>query len=271
MTAVTVGTAGDRPAILELTPRRVVGDILILAWRNLLKFSRNVRLMVLSTIQPLSQMVLFAYVFNRVATVPGVSYKQFVIPGVLVQTVVLAAMRTGVAVSDDLDTGMMDRFRTLPIARSAVLIGRTVSDTARLAVQTTLLVLIAAFLIGFHFREGVAKAGGLVLVVVAFGMALTSFSGWVGLSVDDPETAQTSLLVPVLPLVFTSSAFAPVNRLPGWMQPVARWNPVTSAVDLSRSLAIGGPLVRPFEKFVVWVAVITVVFTTLGVRRYRKA
>jgi ABC-2 type transport system permease protein/oleandomycin transport system permease protein len=261
----------DRPPTLPLTPPLVVSDILVLAWRNLVKFTRNVRLMVLSTIQPLSQLALFAFVFNGVATVPGVTYKQFVVPGVLVQTVVIAAMRTGVAVSDDFHTGMMDRFRSLPIARSAVLVGRTVSDTTRIALQTILIVILAETVVGFHFREGPLRAVGVVLVVVSFGMALTAFSGWVGLSVDDPETAQTSLIVPVLPLVFSSSAFAPVSRLPGWMQPVARYNPVTSAVDLTRSLAIGGPLTTPFEHFVLWVVGITVVFTFLGVRRYRRA
>jgi ABC-2 type transport system permease protein/oleandomycin transport system permease protein len=254
----------------KLTTASVVNDTLVLAWRNLVKFRRNNRLMLLSTVQPLTQMVLFAYVFNAVATVPGVSYKEFVVPGVLVQTVVLAAMRTGVAVAVDLDTGMMDRFRTLPIARSAVLVGRTVSDTARIALQTVLLVLISVTLIGFHFHEGWIRAVGVVLVIIAFGMALTAFSGWIGLCVDDPETAQTSLLVPIIPLVFTSSAFAPVSRLPEWMQPFARANPVTSAVDLTRSLALGGPLAWPFAKFTVSVVVITTVFTVLGVRRYRR-
>jgi ABC transporter DrrB family efflux protein len=179
-------------------------------------------------------------------------------------------MRTGVAVSVDLETGMMDRFRTLPIARSAVLVGRTISDTARIALQTIVLVAISVGVIGFHFREGPIRAAGVVLVIVCFGVALTAFSGFVGLCVDDPETAQTSLMVPIMPLVFTSSAFAPVSRLPSWMQPFARFNPVTSAVDLTRSLAIGGPLAWPFERFVLSVVLVTTLFTFLGVRRYRR-
>lgn len=254
----------------EVGRQRVLVDISVLAWRNLVKFSRNRRLMILSTIQPLAQLILFAYVFNGIAHVPGVSYREFVIPAVLIQTVVLSAMRTGVAVADDLDTGMMDRFRSLPIARSSVLVGRTVSDTLRLAVQTVLLVGIA-LLIGFRFHEGVLPAFGVVVVVVAFGMAFTTVAGWVGLRSGDPETAQTALLVPVLPLVFTSSAFSPVSQLPGFMQPIARWSPVTAAVDSARSLAIGGPRLVPIIHFVIWVTAITVVFTFLGVRRYRRA
>jgi len=136
--------------------------------------------------------------------------------------------------------------------------------------QTVLLVLIA-LAIGFRFDEGFVQACGVVVTVVAFGLAFTALAGWVGLCVGDPETAQTALLVPVLPLVFASSAFSPVNRLPGFMQPVATWNPVTSAVDLSRSLAIGGPLLVPFVHFALWVTAITVLFTYLGVRRYRRS
>ncbi|HKA03633.1 MAG TPA: ABC transporter permease, partial [Acidimicrobiales bacterium] len=237
----TVDPLVQRPAARAIAPPRVVFDVLLLAWRNLVKFGRNRRLMVLSTIQPVAQLVLFAFVFNGIAHVEGVSYRQFVVPAVLIQTVVLAAMRTGVAVADDLDKGMIDRFRSLPISRSAVLVGRTVSDTLRLALQTVLLVIIS-IAIGFQFEEGFAEACGVVAVVVVFGLAFTSFAGWVGLRTGDPETAQTALLVPVLPLVFTSSAFSPVDRLPGFMQPIARANPVTAAVDLARSLSIGGPL-----------------------------
>jgi ABC-2 type transport system permease protein/oleandomycin transport system permease protein len=254
----------------QVSQPRVLFEVCVLAWRNLVKFSRNPRLMVLSTIQPLAQLILFAYVFNGIAHVQGVSYREFVIPAVLIQAVTLSAMRTGVAVADDLDSGMIDRFRSLPIARSAVLVGRTVSDTLRLALQSMLLLLVAV-LIGFDFREGALRAGGLFLVVVSFGVAFTSFAGWVGLRLPDPETAQTALLVPVLPLVFTSSAFSPVSRLPGFMQGAARANPVTAAVDTARSLSLGGPLLTPFLHFVAWVVGITVVFTTLGVRRYRRA
>lgn len=268
MTPLT--SVAGRPAPIAITFASVVSDNLILAWRNLVKFRRNRRLMLMSTVQPLIQMIMFAFVFNSVATVPGVPYKQFVVPGVLVQTVALAAMRTGIAVSVDLDTGMMDRFRTLPIARSAVLVGRTLSDTARIGIQTLVLVLIAVVLVGFRFSEGFIRAIGVVAVIIIFGLALTAFSGWVGLCVDDPETAQTALMLPIMPLVFTSSAFAPVSRLPEWMQLFARVNPATAAVDLSRSLAIGGPLVWPFERFAISVVLITIVFTILGVRRYRR-
>ena len=166
--------------------------------------------------------MLFAYVFGAVANVGrGISYKDFVVPAVLVQTMVFAAMGSGVGIATDLHTGMIDRFRSLPIARSAFLLGRTVSDSSRLGVQAVLLVM-ASLLIGFRFHAGVPAAIGMTVVVVLFGMALCSFSAWIGLSIGDPEAVQAAVFIPILPLVFTSSAFAPVSRLPGWMQPLAR-------------------------------------------------
>src|SRR5260370_24231936 len=133
---------------------------------------------------------------------------------------------------------MMDRFRSLPIARSAFLAGRPPSDSVRLGIQS-LLPVAASLASGFSFHNGIAGAVGMVVVVILFGMALSAFWSWIGLAVKAPETVQPALFIPVLPLVFTSSAFAPVSRLPGWMQPVARYNPITSAIDTARGLALG--------------------------------
>src|SRR5207245_3072244 len=133
------------------------------------------------TIQPLMQLVLLAYVFGAVANVGhGINYKDFVVPAVLVQTMVFAAMGSGVGIANDLHTGMIDRFRSLPIARSAFLVGRTTSDSVRLGIQSLLLVL-AATIIGFRFHNGPIAAAGMIVVVVLFGMALTAFSAWPGL------------------------------------------------------------------------------------------
>ncbi len=260
-----------------LPPRRVLADIALIAGRNLRKVVRNSRLIVFSTIQPLMQLILFAYVFAAVARVPGLSYKDFVVPAVLVQTMTFSAMGTGVGIANDMQTGMVDRFRSLPIARSAFLVGRTTSDSLRLGIQSLILV-AAALLIGFRFHAGLPAAAGMVVVLVLFGMALTAFSAWVGLSVGDPETVQAAVFIPILPLIFTSSAFAPVSRLPGWMQPIARVNPITSAIDTARGLALGdGTLYRVSHThlhtaawhFSLWWILIVAVFTALAVRRYR--
>lgn len=269
-------TAEQRAA---LGPARVAADTWLLAQRNLQRVVRSTGLIVFSTIQPLMQLVLFAYVFTAVATIgPGLDYRDFVVPAVLVQSVAFASMGSGVGIAYDLESGMIDRFRVLPIARSAFLVGRTVSDSLRLGIQAVMLVL-AALVIGFDFRTGVPGALGLVAIIVLFGVALSAFSGYVGLRVGDPEAVQSALFIPVLPLTFTSSAFAPIERLPSWMQEVARWNPVTAAIDSARGLALGDDVLFRISEihvgtalwhFAAWWLVIVGVFTTLAVRRYRR-
>jgi len=262
-----------------LPPRRVLADIGILAERNLRRVMRNTGLIVFSTIQPLMQLILFAYVFTAVATVGGgISYKDFVVPAVLVQSMTFAAMGSGVGIAYDLQSGMINRFRVLPIARSAFLIGRTASDSLRLGLQSLMLV-AAALLIGFRFQNGFWSAVGMVIVIVLFGIALTTFSAWIGLAIGDPETVQPAVFIPVLPLVFTSSAFAPVDQLPEWMQPLATINPITAAIDAARGLALGSDtlervsnvtLTQALIEFAIWWVVIVGVFTWLAVRRYRR-
>jgi ABC-2 type transport system permease protein/oleandomycin transport system permease protein len=268
-------TIEDRAA---LGPPRVLADILLVARRNLLKVRRSPGLIVFSTIQPLMQLVLFVFVFGAIAHVgPGISYKDFVVPAVLVQALAFSAMGSGVGIAYDLQSGMIDRFRSLPIARSAFLVGRTLSDSVRLGIQSLLLV-AAALLIGFRFHNGLPSAVGMIVVIVMFGMSLTAFSAWVGLAVKDPETVQPAVFIPVLPLVFTSSAFAPVSRLPGWMQPIARVNPVTFAINTARGFALGDEtlyrvshvhLSTALTQFLVSWVLIVGVFTALAVRRYR--
>lgn len=271
-----MATAEQRAA---LGPGRVIADIWLLAQRNLRRVLRSTGIIVFSTIQPLMQLVLFAYVFTSVATIgSGLAYRQFVVPAVLVQAVTFSSMASGVGIAYDLESGMVDRFRALPIARSAFLVGRTVSDSLRLGIQAVMLVL-ASLVIGFDFRTGVAGAVGLVVVIVLWGVAMSAFSGYVGLRVGDPEAVQSALFIPVLPLTFTSSAFAPIERLPEWMQGIARWNPVTATIDSARGLALGDDVLYRVSNihlgtalwhFAAWWLVIVGVFTTLAVRRYRR-
>jgi ABC transporter DrrB family efflux protein len=280
MTTITRPVAMPTPEERAALPlRRVLADIGLMAWRNLRRVVRNTGLIVFSTIQPLMQLILFAYVFTAVARIGGgISYKDFVVPAVLIQSITFAAMGSGVGIAYDLQSGMIDRFRALPIARSAFLVGRIVSDSLRLGIQAVLLVL-ASLVIGFTFHNGVLGAIGMVVVIVMFGMALTSFSSWIGLRVGDPEAVQPAVFIPILPLVFTSSAFAPVSRLPGWMQPLAEVNPITSAIDTARGLALGDDVLFRLSdvhlseaalRFGAWWIVIVGLFTWLSVRRYRK-
>jgi ABC-2 type transport system permease protein/oleandomycin transport system permease protein len=270
-----VSTATERAA---LPLSRILRDIGLVAGRNLRKTIRNTGLVVFSTLQPLMQLVLFVEVFGSVIHLRGVPYQDYVVPAVLVQTMTFSSMGSGIGIANDLQTGMIDRFRSLPIARSAFLVGRTMSDSLRLGIQALLLVL-ASLVLGFNFHSGVPSAVGMIVVIVLFGLALATFSAWVGLTLGDPETVQAAVFVPLLPLVFTSSAFAPISSLPGWMQPIARINPITAAIDLARGLALGSDKLQQVSHislgtaawhFAVWWFGIVIVFTTLAVRRYRK-
>jgi ABC-2 type transport system permease protein/oleandomycin transport system permease protein len=267
-----------------------ISDINQIAGRNLRKLMRTPQLIVFSTIQPVMFLLLFSFVFSGVAGGRVPFYKSFIVPTVLVQTLTFAASASGVGLATDLQSGMIDRFRALPIARSAVLIGRTVSDTSRILFQAVLLMFVAV-LIGFRFPAGLLRGLIMLAVAVLFGIGLSVFSAWIGLTLRDPETVQVAGFVPLFPLIFASSGFSPINQLPGWMQEFARINPFTAAVDTMRGLALGDHYAKTLRpKFgaaadqfnfqhhlassalhlVLWLVAIIVVFTALAVRQYRQ-
>jgi ABC-2 type transport system permease protein/oleandomycin transport system permease protein len=254
---------------------RVLADAGLLAQRNLRKTSRNFRFMMVATIQPMLQLVLFAFVFGGIVDIPN--YRSMIVPAVLVQTVTFSATSSGLGIANDLNAGMVERLRSLPIARSAFLVGRIVADAVRLTLQAVLLVAVAG-LIGFRFENGFLCGVASVAVIVLLAVALTSFTTWVGFVVREVETVQAATFIPMLPLIFASSAFSPVRNLPAALRPLASWNPVTAAVDTARGLAMGEralvafgspDLVTSALHFGLWWVAIVVVFTTLSVRRYR--
>lgn len=261
-------------AVAQLPERASLGwavkDILALTKRNLLRYSRVPQLLVFSTIQPVMFVLLFAYVFGGAISVPSGSYIDFLIPGILVQTVVFGSTQTGVGLAEDLSRGMVDRFRSLPMARSAVLAGRTLSDMAR-NLFVVLLMLGVGTLIGFRFHAGFLSAAAAVLLVVAFGFAFSWISALIGLAIKDVETTQVAGFVWVFPLVFASSMFVPVETMPGWLQGFARVNPVSNCVDAMRALSLGGPVTTEVLQAVAWIAAILVVFVPLAVARYRRS
>jgi daunorubicin resistance protein C len=229
-------------------------------------------------------LLLFSFVFSGVAGGSVPFYKSYIVPTVLVQTLAFAATASGVGLATDLQSGMIDRFRSLPIARSAVLVGRTLSDTLRILFQGVLLIAVAV-IIGFRFPAGVGRGVVMLVVSVLFGVGLSVFSAWIGLTLRDPETVQVAGFIPMFPLIFASSGFSPINQLPGWMREFARLNPVTAAVDTMRGLGLGDHYAKQFHNpafnfqrhlgssmwhLAAWWAVLVVVFTTLAVRQYRK-
>jgi ABC-2 type transport system permease protein len=247
-----------------------ISDTAVMARRNLLKYPRLPSLLMFSTVQPIMFVLLFAYVFGGAIDIPGVSYIDFLMPGIFVQTVVFGSTNTGIGLAQDLDGGMIDRFRSLPMARSAVLLGRTLSDAVR-NLFVVLLMTAVGLLIGFRFHAGLGRALLAILIAITFGFAFSWISAWIGVSVRDVESAQAAGFIWVFPLVFASSAFVPTETMPAWLEAFAEHNPVTVTVNALRSLVLGGPALADVLGSLVWSAAILAVFGPLAVAKYRHA
>ena len=251
-----------------------VVDILAVTGRNLIRYVRVPSLLVFSTIQPVMFVLLFRYVFgSAIVQDPTFHYPyvDYLMPGIFVQTVIFGSTQTGVGLAEDLTKGMIDRFRSLPIARSAVLAGRTLSDTVRNAF-VVLLMGVVGYLVGFRIHTGVVPAVGGVALALLFGLAFSWISALIGLAVKDVESTQAASFVWIFPLVFASTAFVPLKALPGWLQAWAKINPVSVTVDSLRALLTGWPSqTYHLAIAVAWVLGILVVFVPLSVNRYRRS
>ncbi|MGZ4691568.1 MAG: ABC transporter permease [Acidimicrobiia bacterium] len=269
---MTTTTAPDLE-LREATPRPV-GDALTMAWRNLLNIRRNPQLLVFATIQPVIFVLMFRYVFGGAiaASWDGhpVPYVDFLMPGIFVQTVVFGSLTTGVGLAEDLHKGLIDRFRSLPIARSAVLVGRTWADLVR-NFFVVVLMAVVGFLVGWRINTNVFGLIACMALVLAFAYTLSWVFAIVGLSAPDAETAQAASFPILAPLVFASSAFVPVSSMPGWLQVFAEHQPVTAVVDAARALTLGGPTRTYVIEALAWIVGIVVVCAPLAVRRYRRA
>ncbi len=264
-----------QPLRRHLSPRQLRGDFTdarVVSVRNLRHFVRQPDLLVFSTIQPIMFVLLFTYVFGGAIShsLPqGVSYIDYLLPGILVQSVTFRASQTAVGLSDDLKLGVIDRFRSMPMARSAVLIGRTAADFVR-NVLIIVLMIIVGYIIGFRFQAGFAQALGCIAVVSAFGLALSWIFAFVALSVRSAEAAQTAGFVVLFPLVFASSVFVPVSTLPHWLQVIAKVSPVTLAANTARSLALVPGAPSSLLGAIAWIVGLLAVFIPLSVWRYRR-
>ena len=218
-----------------------ISDGWVLTKRNLLTYIRKPDLLVFSTIQPVMFVLLFVYVFGgafKAILPPTIPYVDYLMPGIFVQTAIFSALQTGVGLADDLQKGLIDRFKSLPMARSAVLAGRTLADTVAIVVQVFLM-LGVALLVGFRFHEGSGEALLAFLVTIGVGYAFTWVAAFAGLSLKSVEAVQAATFTIVFPFVFASSAFTPVATFPSWLQGWASVNPVTIWVDTVRVLTLG--------------------------------
>ena len=270
MTTATIDTTGTRlPQPVHVARHTGVTDAMTLTWRNLLNLRRKPQLIVFATIQPVIFVLMFRFVFGGAITVPGTSYVNYLMPGIYIQTVTFGALTTGVGLAEDMQNGLIDRFRSLPMARSAVLVGRTLADLCR-NVFVVALMAVVGFLVGFRIETNVvAYLAGLALVLL-FSFALSWIFAFVGMYVGDAETAQAASFPILAPLVFASSAFVPLETMPGWLQAFAEHQPVSITVDAVRALCLGGPTAEPVFKALLWIVAIIAVFAPLAVRQYRK-
>jgi ABC-2 type transport system permease protein len=252
--------------------RRAMRDSLALTWRNLITYRRVPQLLVFSTIQPVIFVLLFRYVFGGAvqSSLPGIPYVDFLIPGVFVQTTVFGAIGSAVGLATDLKSGLLERFRSLPMARSAVLAGRTGGDLARNAFVATLMALVG-FAVGFRVHTNALAFLAGMLLVLLFGYVLCWVFATLGLVVGDPETAQAAAFPVLAPLVFASSAFVPVSTMPGWLQAFAAHQPVSVTASAVRALMLGGPTTSKVLQCLAWCAGILIVFAPIAVRLYRRA
>lgn len=247
----------------------VIADILAVTWRNLLKYVRLPQLLIFSTIQPVMFVVLFAYVFGGAIKTPGTNYIDFLMPGIIVQSVIFGSVQTGIGLAEDLSKGLIDRFRSLPMARLAVLAGRTLADTVRNIFVVILMTVVGA-LIGFRFHNGIPAAILAMTLAVLLGFVFSWISATIGLLVKEVETAQVAGFIWIFPLVFASSIFVPIATMPQWLQTFAKVSPITASVNTVRALFLGGSFGGDLVKTLLWALGILLVFIPLAVYSYRK-
>ena len=257
-----------------------VNDGWVVTKRNLIKIKRIPDLLIFSTIQPIMFVLLFAYVFGGSIEIPGVNYREYLMPGIFVQTVAFGAGITAIGLADDLQKGIVDRFRSLPMSRAAVLIGRTTSDLLN-NVFVVVVMSVTGLIVGWKIHNGFLKAVAGFALLFLFGYAMSWISAVIGLSVKSVEVAQSAGFIWMFPLTFLSNAFVATDRLPDWLQPVADWNPISSIVLALRDLfgnapegfarGSGFPAQHPLGLAVGWCLLILVIFMPMAIARYRKA
>jgi ABC transporter DrrB family efflux protein len=249
--------------------RRLVSDTLVLAERNLVRLPRAPELLLAFTVQPIMFVLLFRYVFGGAIRTPGFAYVDFLIPGIIVQNTAFGGFVTALGLNDDVHKGLIDRFRSLPMARAAVLAGRTLSDIVTNALSMTIL-LVTGVIIGFSFHTTVIEALAGAGLLLLFGYAFSWVFALVGLLASTPESANSAGFIAVFPLTFISSAFVPPASMPSALRAFANVNPFTVIVDAMRSLWLGTPAHNYVWGAAVWSLVIIAVFAPLAVARYRR-
>jgi ABC-2 type transport system permease protein/oleandomycin transport system permease protein len=275
-------STGVRPAVVRYQPvagrPRLVWaflDAMVLAKRSILQTVRIPSLIVFVAIQPIMFVLLFRYVFGGAIRVPGGQYVNYLMPGIFVQTVAFGSITTGIGLAEDMQKGLIDRFRSLPMSSSAVLTGRTIADLAR-NLFTVIIMLAVGFLVGFRIQGSILSFLGGMLLLMGFSFAFSWIAAVIGISVGSVEAAQSGGFIWLFPLTFASSVFVPVSTMPVWLQGFAEHNPVSLIAQSLRGLFKVDPSLTAADtqaaviQSIVWIAAILLVFVPLSIARYRR-
>jgi ABC-2 type transport system permease protein len=267
-------TDAVRPQLTKLAPRRLplrsgIVDTGVIVRRTVRRHLRTPQLLFFATVQPVMFVLLFNYAFGGEVKVPTRNYVDYLMPGIFIQTVAFGGINTAMGLTSDVATGIVGRFRALPMARIAILAGRTVGDAVR-NVAVVALMVVVGLLLGFRFHGGPLRAVVAMLFAPLFGFAVAWVFAYIGLAMKGPETAQLAGFALLFPLVFMSGAFSPITAMPSWLQIVVRNQPFTQVVNAMRALTQGGPLAHAVTASLIWMSGMIIVFAGLSVRRYRR-
>ena len=254
-------------------------DGAVVAKRNLIKITRVPELLIWTTMSPIMFVLLFGYVFGGSIEIPGVNYREFLIAGVFAQTVIFGATGTGAGIAEDMTKGIVDRFRSLPMARSAVLMGRTTSDILYNSISIFVMSM-TGLVVGWRIRTSLLEAIAGFVLLLLFSYAISWVMAYVGLKVPSVEVVQNASFMFIMPMTFISNAFVRADALPGPLQTFAEWNPVSSVAQAAREAfgntgALPQPevwsLAHPFVYSLIWIGIILAIFIPLCVRQYNKS
>lgn len=281
---MATATTTTTPAVLQ--PKgglsQTVSDSLVIAWRNIRGGLRVPDNLVYMFAQPIMFVLLFAFVFGGAIPVPGyegepLAYRNFLMAGIFVQTMSFAVAPAAVGLADDMTKGLIDRFRSLPMSRAAVISGGVVSNLVQ-QLAILLIMMFCGVLVGWRVENGVVAFLAAVVLLLAFAFSFLWVGALIGLSVGNPQVAASAGLVWLFPLTFVSNAFVPISSLPTWLQPIAEWNPISAVAEACRelfgnpeSISDSWPMRNPVAASVIWIVVITVVFAPLAIRKYMRA
>jgi ABC transporter DrrB family efflux protein len=272
MTATTVETR------VPIQQRTLLQQSLTVVWRNLLHIRRMPEMLLDVTIQPVMFVLLFAYVFGGSINVPNTSYREFLLPGIMAQTMVFSSAVVAIGLNGDLEKGIVDRFKSLPISRASVLVGRSISSLIHSSIGIVVMGL-TGLLVGWRIREGLANAVLAYLVLLLFGFSMIWLGIWVGSLLRSTEAVQGFMFTVMFPLTFVANTFAPPEHMPRWLRVIAEWNPVSALTAACRDLWGNGsaaapdaqwPMHHPVVASVGWSIVFTAIFAPLALMAFRR-